>query len=84
MNVVWHHDECMQFKAMTVTAEAGLHDDPAGDFRQNPASRRAKCDEENLVVRLKVWELATIVIAAVHGMVIPRVSESSDPGKSNL
>jgi hypothetical protein len=74
MNVVWHYDERVQFETMTVAAKTGLHDDVACKVREDPASRSAERDEENLIVGLKVWKFAAVVVLALHKFVISGLS----------
>ena len=67
MNVIWHYDERVQFKTMSIFPKAGLHDDFARQAWQYPASQCAKGNEEYLTIGSEVGKFATVVIAALHG-----------------
>jgi hypothetical protein len=54
MNVVGHHDECVQFVAVSIAANACFHDDVAGKTWEDPSLRGTKGNEESLVVWLQV------------------------------
>jgi len=74
MNVIRHDDQPVKIATFAIIVEAGVENDRAGGFGQNPAAVGNEGYEDRSVVALVVGELAAVFVFSQHAGIAITVS----------
>jgi len=66
MNMIWHDDQPVKAKLLSISIDTDFQDDVAGGFGENPTFGAGEGDEERFVIGLVVRKFAAIFVFSLH------------------